>query len=102
MPVPRLAPPTTLPVTAHQCPSISAAPFTSPCAISARMALEENTSPPSATGAITLTPKPISAPARCMCSGAAAAIVAEEEIVADDDVPNAETGHQHVLDEFVG
>ena len=36
----------------------AAAPFTSPCASRSRMALEENTSPSSATGAMMVMPKP--------------------------------------------
>ena len=85
-PVPRFAPPITVPVTRHQWPSISAAPCTSPCASSARMALDENTSPASATCATTVTPKPCAAPGTAQRLGIAGAALAEVEVVADHHV----------------
>ena len=76
-----------------------AAPATSPCASSARTALEENTSPASATWATTVTPKPCAAPARRSVSGSPRTALAEAEVVADHHMAHAQPLHQHAVDE---
>ena len=66
------------------------------------MALEENTSPSSATGATTVSPKPSLLGGGLHRLRRAAAALAEEEIVADDDVARAQALDQHARDEIVG
>ena len=66
------------------------------------MALEENTSPSSATGSTMVMPKPNRCASRAHGVGRAGAPLAEEEVVADDDVAHAEPVDQHVRDEVVG
>src|SRR4029453_6759190 len=91
-PVPRLAPPTTVPATRHSRPSRRAAPLTSPCARRRRMALDEKTSPSSAPGGSPVRPKP----------GGAPGVPAEEEVVPDNDMPGAEAIDDDAVDELVG
>ena len=66
------------------------------------MALEENTSPASATWATTVTPKPCARARPPQRLGIAGAAFAEAEIVADHHVAHAEPLHQHALDERLG